>query len=161
MTIEETEIEKLREMATKANSAGSTAAQMGIERCRLCVAVGDKLRAWKKVVPHGEFGELQKRIGIADNTASKWMRASQAVESGKIKLGDVRGIRQLYVMLGIVPRVPTESKGKVRPAVESHVTLAGRLIESLHALPVSGWTMLQRRTLADVLKPIADFHRKL
>jgi hypothetical protein len=162
MTISQEEIDSIRELAAKANAAGSTSAQMGIERCRLCVAVGDKLRAWKAVVPHGEFGQIRDSIGVTKFTASKWMRASASVEDGKVKLDDVNGIRQLYILLGIVPRkTPDASKPPAKPAEVSHITLAGRLIDSLQSLDLTGWTILRRKTLADILRPIVDFHRKL
>lgn len=161
-TIAPEEIEEIKELAQKANVAGMSAAQFGIERCRICVQVGDKLRAWKKVLKHGEFGAVRDKIGLSVGTVSKWMRASQAVEDGKISLEDVNGIRDLYVLLGIVPKKQASNEPKQSKPVElSHVTLAAKLIESLRALPVQGWTMLQKRNLADILRPIVDFHRKL
>lgn len=162
MTITPEEIQEIRDMATKANSAGMSAAQFGVERCKLCIAVGDKLRAWKKVIPYGEFGKLRESVGLTGATSTKWMRASQAVEDQKIKLDDVNGIRQLYIMLGIVPKKTATERGEKQPATPvSHVTLAARLQESLEALPVKTWTILQRDNLKAILRPIVEFCRHL
>lgn len=161
-TIAPEEIEELKDLAQQANSAGMHATQYAITRCRMCLMVGDKLRAWKKVLKHGEFGAVREKIGLSRMTISKWMRASQAVEDGKIDPESANGIHDLYKMLGIVPKKQASGEPKQAKPVElSHVTLAAKLIESLRALPVQGWTMLQKRNLADILRPIVDFHRKL
>jgi hypothetical protein len=159
--ITEQEINEVRDMALKAGTAGMNSAQYAVERCKLCIEVGKKLRAWKGILKHGEFGAMYQRIGLTRPTASKWMRASQAVDDGKISTEDVNGIRHLYLMLGIVPK-KTQTQGEInKPVQVGHITLIARLLDALRELPVADYTGLQRRTLADLLKPIVDFQRRL
>lgn len=161
--IDERKLEELKRKVELASNSGMSATEFAIDRCRICIDVGKTLLEWKSVLPHGSWQQVYDRIGVQKRTAQKWMRVAQAVSDQKILPNEIAGLRKLYVLLGIVPKggneKSTDKGNSIKP--DNHILLANKLHDSLTKLPVSGWTLMQRKTLADILRPIVDFHRKL
>lgn len=164
--INDKQIEELKRKVELAGNSGMSATEFAVDRCRICIDVGNTLLEWKRVLPHGSLQDVYKRIGVPQRTANKWMRVAQAVSDKKIQPNELAGLRKLYIMLGIVPsggkkaQTPDEdNSSSIKP--DNHILLANKLHDSLLKLPVSGWTMMQRKTLADILQPIVVFARKL
>jgi hypothetical protein len=155
-TIPETEIEQVRELAQEAAASGSMSAEMAIKRAKICVAIGWKLNAWKRVVPHGEFGAIRDAIRVSHVSAGRWMKLAREDEAGRLNWDDNSTLRRLYVQLGMVPpKTPKEHDGAASKRVTtSWMGLADELGKWAAGIDAAALTPEMRHQVAVRLGPI-------
>jgi hypothetical protein len=161
--ISQTEIDALRQMLADAGATGTSAVSFSVKRVKLCAAVGERLTKWKYIVGHGHFKRLlaESIPDFSYRTAVRWMKLNNAISSG-LDISQARGLRQAYILAGILPQGgPGKPQGKPARQAESHVTLIGKLTESLSVVFPHRLSSGERSVLRDLLKPIATFYNRL
>lgn len=154
-------IEELKELIKQAeDTISQTVAHAGY-RIRLCANVGKGLRLHKKQLDHRqwlpwleEHFSDEEDNALTPRTAQRWMKLSEAVDSGRLDLDKARSVRHAYQLAGILPD-PDEAQGGSKGSdTPNYLVHLDRLEAALRTIELNKLSEEERRQLAARLDSI-------
>lgn len=141
-----------------AESALTDATKLAGQRLNAVINAGSALLVMKSTLKHGEWqgwvdGNLE---GMTIRTAQNWMKLAKAFREGKVDLSNSKGVRQAYILAGIVPEVSSEGARRVTETVDWRLH-TNRADYALRKIPVSGLSNEEATSMLTGLKPIEQY----
>lgn len=155
------ELDRITRLISEANSVADSAVDFSGQRLRICIEVGSLLIEWKARFKHGQWmkwaeGHLP---GLEATARQRWMALAAKHKSGGLDITTARGLRQAYIMAGLMPGGSGSSKGS--NAKPSYLTHLAKLVAALQGIEVTSLTLEQRATLRLRFEPVSQFVRQL
>lgn len=154
------ELEELRELVKQAEDKGESSASWNGKRLNACIIAGRRFIEIKFKLGHGKWGRWIEAsgIGIARQTALRWIKLATAHERGE--LTTATGIRKAYQLAGIYPD-SDGSKATTGEPQELYMLHAIRLCSALNRLDFSVLNQVQREALRERLDMVAMLAKRL
>jgi hypothetical protein len=150
-------IDEINELIEQANHVGASATEFSAHRLRLCVAVGSRFAALKKMLPSRVWLSYcaEKFPKISPSTVQRWKRVAEAVAAGTLDLDTAKGQRQAYAQCGLL-RQDTAGKDGNKPAKPAavYLVLIARLTACLERLAASDLDDHSAQELRRRLEPL-------
>lgn len=166
---------RIRGCWDEANCLAARARASGNDAVKAALLCGEALLEAKGVLGHGRFGSWLERhcaeVAHSYETAARWMRLATANLSGVTVL-EAGSLTAAYRLVGILPALERSSSGEGDGEAGDGGKgmtidgLVGRLsffrkVQSAVRSAVVGWTIEERRRLAEELRPLIDLYREL
>ena len=157
------QIEELTKLIHEANNVGSAAVAYSAQRVRVCVAVGERLAEWKKLIGHGHWEQFADTHwpDLDKTTRTRWQKLAAAKAAGRLDLDCVRGLRHAYMLAGILP--DTDPKDGSKPSAKSggYLMHIARLVSALQVIDLDRLNAGDRSTLILRLRPVVQIYERL
>jgi len=133
---------------------GTTIGSAGA-RIRLCIRIGQMLRAAKTAAGHGHWSQwiADNAPTVEERTARNWMKLSECAEKDGA-LQDARSIRHAYILAGIVPETGGDGGARAQHDPTNYLVHLDRLKAALELWDISAMDEGERRTMVERLTPI-------
>lgn len=156
------DLDELKKLIVEAEATVSTTVANAGQRIRLCADIGRGLKYHKQQVGHGGWLEwLEENLqDLTSQTARKWIKLAEAVDSGRLDLDSARSIRQAYILAGILPD-PDDAASGTSPSPTNYLVYLDRFENAIRCIEVEKLPAQDRQKLRDRLKPIATLYAQL
>lgn len=162
-TIDPAEIEEIKRLIAQAQDAGDQATSFSAERVKQCVAIGERLKAAKDKVGHGNWERFAEEHwpDVVKTTRARWMRLAEAKRTGSLDLDSARGLRHAYQLAGLLPDPGdgTNTKGSTQKG--GWLVHVARLVAALQHIDIAQLKPVERATLLERLQPVTAFIGKV
>lgn len=157
------EIAEVTRLIQSANNVGSQAVAFSAERLRVCVAVGERLLEWKKMLGHGQWEEFTRSHWpeLVESTRQRWIRLAHAKATGRLNVETARGLRHAYVLAGILPDSGETTNAKSTATTVNYLVHIARLVAALQHIDLKSLKPHERNTLRERLQPVISLAAKL
>jgi hypothetical protein len=152
----------LKELIAQASVRHTQLAGFAAVRIKMVAEIGAGFWAYKKKIGHGNWlSWLDQHFGdVTPRTAQKWMKLSVAVEKKEIDFDGARGIRDAYMLSGIIPDPPESSPHKTHTAANYLVHL-DRFEAEMRDIDVTKLSSQDRSLLKQRLQRIVRIYELL
>ena len=99
------EIAQLKADIEAANLHAGSAIEFTVARMKSCIAIGERLNAWKKEIPHGQWQKFiaDQIDGTQARSIQRWQKLASLKASGALDIESAKGLRSAYTLAGILP----------------------------------------------------------
>jgi hypothetical protein len=128
------EIAQLKADIEAANIHAGSAIEFTVARMKSCIAIGERLNAWKKGIPHGQWQKFiaDEIDGIQARAIQRWQKLASLKASGALDIESANGLRSAYMLAGILPaNEPKEPSGNSEDDTAGWLVHLTRLTRSL------------------------------
>ena len=156
------EIREISDLIASAHNVGGQAVAFSAERLKACIEIGDRLNAWKKQLGHGKWEAFttQHFPQLPSSTRTRWQKLAAASSAGRLDLSNARGLRNAYILAGILPEAePIAKEGKL--GVVSYLIHFARALAALKDVALDKLSADETRMLKDRLRPIVSLFYQL
>jgi hypothetical protein len=151
------EIREISELIASADKVGGKAVEFSVSRLNTCVEIGKRLNQWKKQLGHGKWDAFvsQHFPDLPKPTRSRWQKLAAAVTAGRIDPLNARGLRNAYILIGILPEAEPSAKEGKGDSV-SYLLHIARALAALKGVDLAKLGSDELRMLKDRLRPIVS-----
>lgn len=150
------EIREISELIASAHNVGGQAVAFSLERLKACIAIGERLNAWKRQIGHGKWERWMSENfpQLTFRTRRRWQQLATLNSTGKLDLTNARGLRNAYIAAGILPEAePITKDGKTAEGVSYLIHIA-RTIAALKGIALDQLSGTDLAMLKERLRPI-------